>query len=81
MQKANTFTQRNQSEPGKCMRNGRKIAHRLKREEKYRVTFATSIKTGLLKALERQPIEKIRNLQYDFKYLKQRAQNSGKESF
>ena len=63
------------------MRNGRKIAHRLKREEKYRVTFATSIKSGLLKALERQPIEKIHNLQYDFKYLKQRAQNSGKESF
>ena len=55
-----------------------KSAHQLKREEGYRVTFATSC---LLKALERQPIEKIHNLQYDFKYLKQRAQNSGKESF
>ena len=58
-----------------------KSAHRLKREEGYRVTFTTSIKTGLLKALERQPIERIHNLQYDFKYLKQRAQKTGKESF
>ena len=40
-------------------------AHRLKREEGYRVTFTTSINSGLLKALERQPIERIHNLQYD----------------
>ena len=45
------------------------------------MTFTTSIKSGLLKALERQPIERIHNLQYDFNYLKQRAQNNGKESF
>ena len=45
------------------------------------MTFTTSIKTGLLKALERQPIERIHNLQYDFEYFKQRAQNTGKESF
>ena len=45
------------------------------------MTFTTSIKSGLLKALERQPIERIHNLQYDFKYLKQRAQNTVKESF
>ena len=44
------------------------------------MTFATSIKIGLLKALERQPIERINNLEYDFKYWKQRAQNSGKKS-
>ena len=44
------------------------------------MTFTTSIKIGLLKALEGQPIERINNLEYDFKYLKQRAQNSGKES-
>ena len=45
------------------------------------MTFTTSIKGGLLKALERQPIERIHNLQYDLKYLKKRAQNTGKESF
>ena len=45
------------------------------------MTFTTSIKSGLSKALERQLIERIHNLQYDFKYLKQRAQNTGKESF
>ena len=56
-------------------------AHRPKREEGYRVTFTTSIKSGLLKALECQPIKRIHHLQYDFKYLKQRAQNTGKESF
>ena len=44
------------------------------------MTFTTSIKVGLLKALERQSIERINNLEYDFKYLKQRAQNSVKES-
>ena len=30
------------------------------------MTFTTSINSGLLKALERQPIERIHNLQYDF---------------
>ena len=33
------------------------------------MAFTTSIKGGLLKALERQPIERIHNLQYDFKIL------------
>ena len=45
------------------------------------MTFTTSIKSGLLKALERHPIERIHNLQYDFKYSKQRAQNTGKRAF
>ena len=45
------------------------------------MTFATSIKSGLSKALERQPIERIHNLYNDFKYLKQRDQNTDKESF
>ena len=45
------------------------------------MTFTTSVKSGLLKALERQSMERIHNLQYDFKYLKQRAQNTGKECF
>ena len=44
------------------------------------MTFTTSIKSGLLKALACQPIERIHNLQYDFKYLKPRAQNTGKVS-
>ena len=48
---------------------------------RYGVTFTTSIKSGLLKALERQPIERIHSMQYDFKYLKQRAQNTGKKSY
>ena len=51
------------------------------KSEGYGVTFTTSIKSGLLKALERQPIERIHSMQYDFQYLKQRAQNTGKESY
>ena len=45
------------------------------------MVFTTRIKSGLWKTLERQLIEKIHSLQYDFEYLKQRAQNTGKESF
>ena len=45
------------------------------------MTFTTSKKSGLLKVLESLPLEKIHNLEYDYKYLKQRAQNTGKDSF
>ena len=41
----------------------------------------TSINSGLLKVLESLPLERIHNLEYDYKYLQQRAQNTDKESF